>query len=161
MSVKNPLTPARIEPATFRFVAQHLNHCATAVPSMLQYVIILFISTCSRVRVQYVTPSALLRHVGCRLWCRLTLWPWRWFRQTSTSLNYVTTQKGKLPPRKRWQQVRPKRWQTIRLLGAATDLYRKCSHGLQATAVRSLPQQKRDHSGHRRPTHVRWDAGGC
>jgi len=32
MSVKNPLTPARIEPATFRFVAQHLNHCATAVP---------------------------------------------------------------------------------------------------------------------------------
>jgi len=26
------LTPAGIEPATFRFVAQHLNHCATAVP---------------------------------------------------------------------------------------------------------------------------------
>jgi len=26
------MTPARIEPATFRFVAQHLNHCATAVP---------------------------------------------------------------------------------------------------------------------------------
>ena len=33
MSTKNPLTPAGIEPATFRFVAQHLNHCATAVPS--------------------------------------------------------------------------------------------------------------------------------
>jgi len=32
MSMKNPLTPAGIEPATFRFVAQHLNHCATAVP---------------------------------------------------------------------------------------------------------------------------------
>jgi len=31
MSMKNPLKPARIEPATFRFVAQHLNHCATAV----------------------------------------------------------------------------------------------------------------------------------
>ena len=29
---KNLLTPAGIEPATFRFVAQHLNHCATAVP---------------------------------------------------------------------------------------------------------------------------------
>jgi len=29
MSMKNPLTPAGIEPATFRFVAQHLNHCAT------------------------------------------------------------------------------------------------------------------------------------
>ena len=32
MSTKNPLTPAGIEPATFRFVAQHLNHCAPAVP---------------------------------------------------------------------------------------------------------------------------------
>jgi len=26
------MTPYGIEPATFRFVAQHLNHCATAVP---------------------------------------------------------------------------------------------------------------------------------
>ena len=26
------MTPAGIEPATFRIVAQHLNHCATAVP---------------------------------------------------------------------------------------------------------------------------------
>ena len=33
MSMKNPLTPAGIEPATFPFVAQHLNHCATAVPN--------------------------------------------------------------------------------------------------------------------------------
>ena len=32
MSKKNPLTPAGIEPATFRFVAQHLNYCANAVP---------------------------------------------------------------------------------------------------------------------------------
>jgi len=32
MSMKNPLTPAGIEPTTFRFVAEHLNHCATAVP---------------------------------------------------------------------------------------------------------------------------------
>ena len=30
--MKNPLTQTGIEPATFRFVAQHLNHCATAVP---------------------------------------------------------------------------------------------------------------------------------
>jgi len=29
---KIPLTPAGIEPATFRCVAQNLNHCATAVP---------------------------------------------------------------------------------------------------------------------------------
>ena len=27
------MTPSGIEPATFRFVAQHLNHCATAVPT--------------------------------------------------------------------------------------------------------------------------------
>jgi len=26
------MTPAGIEPANFGFVAQHLNHCATAVP---------------------------------------------------------------------------------------------------------------------------------
>ena len=29
--MKNQIS-AGIEPATFRFVAQHLNHCATAVP---------------------------------------------------------------------------------------------------------------------------------
>ena len=34
MSMKNPLTLAGIEPATFRFVAQHLNHRATAVPKL-------------------------------------------------------------------------------------------------------------------------------
>jgi hypothetical protein len=28
---KIPVTPCEIEPATFRFVAQHLKHCATAV----------------------------------------------------------------------------------------------------------------------------------
>ena len=28
------MTPGGIEPATFRFVAQHLNHCATAVPAV-------------------------------------------------------------------------------------------------------------------------------
>jgi hypothetical protein len=32
MTMKNPLAPVGIEPATFRFVAQRLNHCATAVP---------------------------------------------------------------------------------------------------------------------------------
>jgi len=33
MSMKNPLTLAGIESATLQFVAQHLNHCATAVPT--------------------------------------------------------------------------------------------------------------------------------
>ena len=27
------MTPTGIEPANFRFVAQHINHCATAVPN--------------------------------------------------------------------------------------------------------------------------------
>jgi len=31
------MTPAGIEPATFRFVAQHLSHCAAAVPRVLYY----------------------------------------------------------------------------------------------------------------------------
>ena len=30
---KIPVTPSAIEPATFRFVAQLLNHCVTAVPT--------------------------------------------------------------------------------------------------------------------------------
>jgi len=29
------MTPAGIEPATFRFVTQHLKHCATAVPQIV------------------------------------------------------------------------------------------------------------------------------
>jgi len=37
MSLKNPLTPTGIEPATFRFVAQHLNHCATTVAIYFMY----------------------------------------------------------------------------------------------------------------------------
>jgi len=35
--MKNPLTPAGIEPATYRFVAQHLNHCAATVPNLNEY----------------------------------------------------------------------------------------------------------------------------
>jgi len=35
--MKNPLIPAGIKPATFRFVAQLLNHCATAVPGACYY----------------------------------------------------------------------------------------------------------------------------
>jgi len=30
--MQNPMLPAGIETATLRFVAQHLNHCAIAVP---------------------------------------------------------------------------------------------------------------------------------
>ena len=37
------MTLAGIEPATFRFVAQHLNHCATAVPLFERYKIKIFL----------------------------------------------------------------------------------------------------------------------
>ena len=32
------MTPSGIEPATFRFVGQRLNHCASAVPTVKQYI---------------------------------------------------------------------------------------------------------------------------
>jgi len=57
MSMKNPMTPAGIEPATFRFPAQHLNHCATAVPGRDMYNLLLFITT-----VLYVINYTYLYH---------------------------------------------------------------------------------------------------
>jgi hypothetical protein len=38
MSMKNPLTTAGIEPATYRFVAKHLNQCATAFPPLNKFI---------------------------------------------------------------------------------------------------------------------------
>ena len=35
------MTPSGIEPATFRFVAQSLNHCTTAVPIIIIIIIII------------------------------------------------------------------------------------------------------------------------
>ena len=37
------MTPSGIEPAAFRFVTQHLNHCATAVPQYKEVIIIIII----------------------------------------------------------------------------------------------------------------------
>ena len=44
MTMKNPLTPAGIEPATFQFVAQQINHCTTAVPHLYPMV---WLNSCS------------------------------------------------------------------------------------------------------------------
>jgi len=56
---EKPLTPAGIEPATFRFVAQYLNHCATAVPPLN--------SNCSKsLEDLYVIPKKL-NHSGLEL----------------------------------------------------------------------------------------------
>ena len=54
--MKNPLTPSGIEPATFRFVAQHLNHCATAIPSLTLCSLELF---CTVLRLRVVLGSRL------------------------------------------------------------------------------------------------------
>jgi len=35
------MTPGGIEPTTFQFVAQHLNHCATAVPLLEKWYVLL------------------------------------------------------------------------------------------------------------------------
>ena len=45
---KIPMTPAGIETATFRFVAQHLNNCATAVPLKSGWIRKLTHSMCQR-----------------------------------------------------------------------------------------------------------------
>ena len=60
------MTPAGIKPATFRFVAQHLNHCATAVPTYIptymcsfEYSVIHMIHTNLSIN-KYVTHLCLL-----------------------------------------------------------------------------------------------------
>ena len=47
--MKNPLTPSGIEPATFGFVAQHLNHCATAILNRLVITLVLEYSVTSNI----------------------------------------------------------------------------------------------------------------
>jgi len=55
MSMKNPMTPSGIEPAAFRFVAQHLNHCVTAV-SVYIYIVYTYTHT-------YIYADAEVCHV--------------------------------------------------------------------------------------------------
>jgi len=56
--MKYPLTPTGIEPTTYRFVAQHLNHCATAELNPICNLLVLLgahhILHVSRIRVNLV-----------------------------------------------------------------------------------------------------------
>ena len=45
------MKPYGIEPATFRFVAQYLNHCATAVPFWFLKLIVIYISLYSKMKI--------------------------------------------------------------------------------------------------------------
>ena len=45
---KIPMTPSGIEPATFRFVTQHLNHCATTVPTLNHHTRVTYNWNCIR-----------------------------------------------------------------------------------------------------------------
>ena len=52
----NPLTPTRIEPATFRFVAQHLNHWEVSVQILFCCCLATFLSQGSHVRIASIVP---------------------------------------------------------------------------------------------------------
>jgi len=66
MSIKNPLTPTGIEPATFRFVAQHLNLCATAVPHIYIYIYIYMDVSEERYAFIYADMETVGSYAACR-----------------------------------------------------------------------------------------------
>ena len=67
MSMKNLLTLAGIEPATFRFVAQHLNNCTTAVP--FKFVVKGFLGNRRALNYEELVNNLLQRYqkLGCNM----------------------------------------------------------------------------------------------
>jgi len=66
MSMKNPLTLDGIEPATFRFVTQHLNHCTTAVPRQMYRLLTKYISSINLGRWHIYTNQHYIIQIGGR-----------------------------------------------------------------------------------------------
>jgi len=60
---KIPMTPVGIEPATFRFVAQYLNHCVTAKPVPLSFLLASSATRCHRINVLPV-PRKNIFHIS-------------------------------------------------------------------------------------------------
>ena len=76
----NSLTPSGIEPATFRFVAPHLNHCATAVPGKPKQLSLFVEKECPNDLLTYLLSYLFTYLLTCLLayylltpWCRVLL----------------------------------------------------------------------------------------
>ena len=67
------MTPARIEPATFRFVAQHLNHCATAFLTIYIYYIYIYMKLWRNIH--FFLFSTLIRRAYVQVYCYRTAFP--------------------------------------------------------------------------------------
>ena len=83
---KIPMIPSRIEPAPFRFVAQHLNHCATTVPHIIctyvyvyTYIYIYFI-------INYINYVLYIIYILCIVLCVYIYIYIYIYRQWNTSL---------------------------------------------------------------------------
>ena len=87
---KIPMTPSGNEPAAFRFVAQHLNHCATAVLNSLcnyyQLLDVLFVILCAEIVWcdHYVCISKNISLIGTRI--LNFLWIVYWWRTVGPKL---------------------------------------------------------------------------
>ena len=87
MSMKFPVTPAGIKPATFRFVAQHLNHCATAVPLNWWKILIIFTLT------------------NISLFNAVITWCIKHQPSYEAVITFCTTQRSLHPPCKPWRHT--------------------------------------------------------
>jgi len=88
---KIPFTPSGIEPASFRFVAQQLNHCATAVPQrkyhrrtisclqVLTYCDVLLYIVSSRSKIRAILSCTIAANLVWTRWlCVYHMWWTSW-----------------------------------------------------------------------------------